>query len=601
MAAAEILELEDGLTAGPSEIATVWLRAFNLVLESRNPQAVQQLLSPEVWWRDLCALTLDVTTAHGHNQVTQMLKQTLATRRMGEVALDETVEAVQGPDGTVRAFYTFTTDIGTGRGVVRLCRDGGEWKAWTVSTELWGLKDFPEPRVTIADAALPEHNEPVRPGTRLTFQDRRAREQAYGDRDPSVLVIGAGHCGLFLAARLMRLGVDTLVVDRYERAGDNWRLRYNNLALHDTKWWAEFPYMPYPETWPLFTPKEKLADWLEAYVNFLELNLWTSTHVESAVYDEGAGRWTVHLNFDGQDRVLRPNHLVFATGNSGKPFMPEFEGSELFDGVIVHSSAHVGGEAVTGKRVIVVGTASSGCDVAQDAYENGAEVNMVQRGPTYVLSQRNGVPMFHGENYSEASPPTEIADLLSASLPNGLKFNFAVDQTRRLAELDKDLLDGLDRTGFQTWLGPDDQGMLYMGLVKAGGYYIDKGASRLIIEGSIGLKRGEVVRFTPTGIVFDDGSEEPADVVVFCTGYSNMRDSARPILGDEVTDQLATVWGPDENGETRTAGRHSGHPKLWFFAGGFQIARISSRQLSVIIKAIDEGLIDPKISVEKKR
>ena len=109
-------------------------------------------------------------------------------------------------------------------------------------------------------------------------------------------MIGGGHSGLFLAARLKQLGVDTLVVDRYARAGDNWRLRYNNLALHDTKWWAQFPYMPFPETWPLFTPKEKLADWLEAYVNFLELNLWTRTEVREASYDEAAGKWTVRLD-----------------------------------------------------------------------------------------------------------------------------------------------------------------------------------------------------------------------------------------------------------------------------------------------------------------
>lgn len=603
MSAAEVLLLSDdlGVDTAPSRVAEAWLAAFGPAVETNDTASVVALLADDPWWRDLFALTWDVTAAHGVDEIRTMLDTVLATPGMAGVELDRSVEPIADVEGGVRAFYTFTTDVGIGRGVVRLRLQDGAWKCWTISTELRGLRDFAESRVSIQDAGLDEHNQPVRPGARVTFWERRELESAYRDREPTVLVIGGGHCGLFLAARLKRIGIDTLVVDRFERAGDNWRQRYNNLALHDTKWWSQFPYMPFPETWPLFTPKEKLADWLEAYVNFLELNLWTSTKVRSASYDAEAGRWTVHLVRDGEERELHPSHLVFATGNSGEPYVPRIEGAELFRGTIAHSSAHPGGASTAGRKVIAVGTGSSGHDVAQDAYENGASVTMVQRGPSFIISQRNGVPLFHGELYSETSPSTEISDSLSASLPNALKFALAPMQTRQIAELDKELYDGLASVGFETWLGPGDQGMLYMGLVKAGGYYIDKGAAQLVIDKEIALRRGEIVAFTETGVVYDDGSHQEADVVVFCTGYSNMRESARPILGDEVTDQLAPVWGLDDTMEVRTAGRHSGHPKLWFFAGGFQIARIHSLPLSLLIKGIEEGLVDPAISIAKKK
>jgi hypothetical protein len=170
-----------------------------------------------------------------------------------------------------------------------------------------------------------------------------------------------------------------------------------------------------------------------------------------------------------------------------------------------------------------------------------------------------------------------------------------------IADADKELIDGLEDAGFSTTLGPDDKGMMYMALVKGGGYYIDKGAGQLIIDKEIRLQRGELDHFTETGVVYKDGTEEAADVVVFSTGYTNMREAARPIVGDEVTDRLGLVWGLDDQGELRTTFRHSGQQKLWFMAGGFQQSRVHSRHLALLIKAMDEGLLDPQINVEKRK
>lgn len=68
--------------------------------------------------------------------------------------------------------------------------------------------------------------------------------------------------------------------------------------------------MPFPEYWPIFTPKDKLGDWFEAYVRLLELNAWTKTSITEAAWDEGVGKWTVGLErvVDGkvETRVLHP-------------------------------------------------------------------------------------------------------------------------------------------------------------------------------------------------------------------------------------------------------------------------------------------------------
>ena len=180
--------------------------------------------------------------------------------------------------------------------------------------------------------------------------------------------------------------MSTLVVEKNNRVGDNWRSRYRSLVLHDPVWYDHLPYMPFPAHWPVFTPKDKLAGWLESYVDALELNVWTNTKVVGGDFDEGSGRWTVRIDRNGSERVLHPLHFVLATGMSGVPSVPAIPGAETFAGRLCHSSAHSGGEGYAGKNAVVVGCCNSGHDIAQDFYEHGARVTIVQRSSTYVMS-----------------------------------------------------------------------------------------------------------------------------------------------------------------------------------------------------------------------
>ena len=123
-------------------------------------------------------------------------------------------------------------------------------------------------------------------------------------------MVGGGHAGLSIAARLTQRDVDTLIVDRGERVGDNWRKRYHALTLHNQVHVNHLPYMPFPPNWPVYIPKDKLANWFEAYAEAMELNYWTSTEFEGGTYDQSARRWTVTLNRSGEKRVMQPRHVA---------------------------------------------------------------------------------------------------------------------------------------------------------------------------------------------------------------------------------------------------------------------------------------------------
>lgn len=571
-------------------VAERWLADYGAALEQGDRAAVESLFLPAAWWRDLLAFTGDLRTFQGDKAIGEELAATLTAARPAGFTLTagkEPVE-VQADANTrwVQAFFDFELAAGRGLGFVRLMpvgEDDEPWLAWTLLTTLDELAGRPES----TGARRPKGVAHGEQRDRQTWLEHRDQEREFAHSEPEVVVVGSGQAGLSIAARLGALAVDTLIVERNPRVGDNWRNRYRSLVLHDPVWFDHLPYLPFPAQWPVFTPKDKLADWFEAYISALDLNVWTGTAFHGGEYDESAGRWTVTVQRpDGSERTLRPRHLVLATGMSGVPQTPEIPGAGEFGGTVCHSSRHTSGKDYAGKRAIVVGCGNSGHDIAQDFHEQGADVTMVQRSSTYVMSSEKGIPVFFAGLYEEGGPPTEDADLMFAAFPFPLIGTLHEGLTTLLNELDADLLAGLERAGFNVDRGQNGAGLFMKYLTRGGGYYIDVGASQLIIDGKIKVKQGvELERFTPDGVVFSDGASLPADVVVLATGYQNMRESARALLGEEVADRCGPVWGLDEEGELRTIWRRSGQPGLWFMGGNLQQSRFYSKYLALQIKA----------------
>ena len=581
----------------PRAVASRWLADFGAALEQPDLDRIGTLFLPDGWWRDLLAFTWDLRSFHGSGAITGALAAALEDSRPTGFRLTDGKEPalVEVDENTrwVQAFFDFETAVARGTGFFRVMPTGTDasapWKAWTVLTTMDGLKGFEEQLGPRREKGV-SHGEQR---ARRSWLERREAEREFIDSEPQVVVVGAGQGGLTLAARLGQLGVDTLVVERNPRVGDNWRNRYRSLVLHDPVWYDHMPYLPFPAHWPVFTPKDKLADWFETYVAAMELNVWTGTEFLGGDYDDEARRWTVRVRRDdGTERTLHPHHVVLATGMSGVPYMPEIPGVDEFAGTVCHSSAHVGGREYAGRRAIVVGSCNSGHDIAQDFYEQGADVTMVQRSSTYVMSSENGIAVLFAGVYEEGGPLVDDADMMFSSLPFPLVGELHKQATQVLADLDGELLGGLEKAGFKVDFGDDGSGLFMKYLTRGGGYYIDVGASQLIADGKIKIKQGvEIERFDRDGAVFTDGTSLAADVVVFATGYQNMRESARQLLGDEVADRCSPVWGLDDEGELRTIWRRSGHERFWFMGGNLQQARTYSKFLALQIKADEENLL----------
>ncbi len=424
----------------------------------------------------------------------------------------------------------------------------------------------------------------------VNWLDRRNSARSYSDRDPTVIVVGGGHAGLSIAARLQQLGVDTLIVDRHERIGDNWRKRYHSLTLHNEVHVNHLPYMPFPPSFPVYIPKDKLANWFESYVDAMELNFWTGTELASGNYDDGKKLWSATLKrADGSTRVMHPRHLIFATGVSSIPVTPDLPGLAGFAGPKVHSGAFKDAERWRGKKALVLGTGTSGHDVAQELHAHGADVTMIQRSNTYVVSLQEAQSVY--AIYSEGIA-FDDCDLLAASFPYPVLQRSYQLSTARGLEVDKALIEALDRRGFRQWAGEDETGFQMMYLRRGGGYYFNVGCSDLIISGAIKLLQfSDIEKFVAKGALLRDGRIVPADLLVLATGYKNQQDTVRAYLGDAVADKIGPVWGFDEGGELRNMWRRTAQPGLWFTAGSLAQCRIFSRYLAIQIKALEAGLL----------
>ena len=465
--------------------------------------------------------------------------------------------------------------------------EGGAPKAWTVLTALDELKGHEE----TVGRARPTGQSYSRDFRGPNWLDLRQSAAAYADSDPAVLVIGAGQAGLSIAARLKQLQVDTLVVDRWPRVGDNWRKRYHALTLHNQVQVNHLPYMNFPPNWPTYIPKDKLAAWFEAYAESMELNVWSGTEFESGAYDKKAGRWSVVLRReDGTKREMHPRHVIMATGLSGVPVIPDIPTLENFRGTVLHSTQYEDGEAWKGKRALIIGTGNSGHDIAQDLHSSGAKPTLVQRNSTMVVNIEPSAQLPYAL-YDEG-PPLEDCDLITTSIPLSLARTSHKLLTEQARKLDQKLLDGLERVGFRLNFGDDGTGWQFKYLTRGGGYYFNVGCSDLIAERQIGLVQySDIAEFVAEGAKMRSGETLPADLIVLATGYQGQDTLVRKLLGDEVAARVGPIWGFGEGQELRNMFVRTPQPGLWFIAGSFAQCRIYSKYLGLQIKAAEEGLL----------
>jgi putative flavoprotein involved in K+ transport len=593
------------LDKAPNKKLADLLDRFGGALASGDIDAAVACFEDDCHWRDLVSFTWNIKTMEGRDQIRAMLESQLALTGPSGWKLADGEDATE-TDGLLEGWIQFETKVARGFGQIRV-RNG---LIWTLLTTMVELKGFEEP----SGFRRPLGAKHGAGRNRTTWKEEREKEAAeLGHKtQPYCLIIGGGQGGIGLASRLRQLGVPTIIVEKNARAGDSWRNRYKSLCLHDPVWYDHLPYIDFPENWPVFAPKDKIGDWLEMYTKVMELNYWASTEARSAIYDEAKKEWEVVVRRDGKDITLRPKQLVLATGQSGKPNMPKINGMERFKGDQHHSSKHPGPDAYKGKKAVVIGSNNSAHDICAALWETGADVTMVQRSSTHIVRSDTLMEIGLGALYSEeavqSGMTTAKADLIFASIPYRILHEFQIPLYDQMRERDADFYKGLEKAGFKLDWGDDNSGLFMKYLRRGSGYYIDIGASQLVIDGEIKLKQGNVREITETSVILEDGTELPADLIVYATGYGSMNGWAADLISQDVADKVGKCWGLGSNttkdpgpweGEQRNMWKPTQQEALWFHGGNLHQSRHYSQFLSLQLKARMEGIPTPVYGLQE--
>lgn len=578
---------EDDLAA----IVEAWLARLNAAAGQPAPASVGALFVEDSHWREAVAFSWELKTLGGRERIATELAAALAKFEAKGFAIDpkrcppRVVE--RAGVKVIEAILQFETTVGRCAGLVRFRLDApGE--AWTFHSTLDEIRGHEEEKLRAEREGPPFQRDIDGPN----WLDKRTERAKFLDRDPAVLVVGGGHAGLSAAARLTQLGVDTLVVDREKRVGDNWRLRYRGLHLHNTYHSNHLPYMPFPPTVQNYLPKDRVANWLEMYVDVMDIQFWTETSFEGASWNGKEGHWEARIRrADGSTRTMKPRHIVMGTSVSSAPKRPDIPTLGRFKGKVLHTSEFGDGSQWRGRNVLVLGTGTSAHDVAQDLHGHGAKATLVQRSPTLVVQVEPSAQIYDSVFQGEG-PSMDDRDLILTSIPKPLMLATHKILTKKAEELDAPLLRGLEKAGFRLSSGVDGTGWPYLFRTRGGGYYFNVGCSDLIVSGEVGLVQYDNIEtFTADGVKLKDGRTLPADLMVLATGFEGHEHTVRTLFGEDVAQKVGQVWGfhPEKqelaNMWTRTPQRG-----LWFTGGAFSLCRAHSKHLALQIKGAELGL-----------
>ncbi|KAJ3574925.1 hypothetical protein NP233_g1442 [Leucocoprinus birnbaumii] len=581
----------------PAAIATSWLSSFSNALEAGDAQAAANCLITDGWLRESHIFTWDNRTIHGRDKVSQYIAERLPRRTFSNFCIDtrpyltpERGQVAPQYEG-IKSGFTFETGAQWAQGYVKLIQDGEDsWKALSVYLAATDIKGHEE-----SEREVGIYGGHTTPWPAVLSARRKQIEE-----NPHALIIGAGHVGLMVAARFKQMNIPTLVIDAQPRLGDVWRNRYESLILHTTRMNDHFLYHRFPQYWPLHTPKDKLANWFEHYADALDLTVWTSTKTIDGLYptyDEAAQRWTIVVDRAGQRVTLHPAHLVSCVGVLGPRIMPQIKNSGLFKGSIIHGGDFKTAAQYKDRHIVVVGAGNTGGDICIDVATAGAKsITLVQRSKSTLIPAemlRNGLNSMWPD---DGSIPSDVADFRAASTPYNLARSFSkINKAGGGGDSGKfaAMYAGIREKGMVVDDGEGGEGTAFQVLEKYGGFMLDVGCANLIISGRVVVKHGvEIAEAKEESVVFSDGSEIPADDVIFATGYHPPYANLVKIFGEEMAQRGGHYWGLDDEGELRGVYRPTGHPALWYGAGGMQVVRYGSKQLAMLVKARDLGLIE---------
>lgn len=371
----------------------------------------------------------------------------------------------------------------------------------------------------------------------------RMKIETRSETSSPCLIIGAGHCGLSVAATLRKQGIDPILLEKHEHVGDQWRERYERLHLHHiTDVMHLSDDVEYPSHYPRYLSRLDFADYLESFAQLQNLDVRLG-HSVTRVGKNAKGKWEVEVKraSDGAMLHFETDNVVLAAGTTGvTPRYPELKGREEWLGKVVHSHDYYSPEEFAGKRVLVVGAGNSGIEILCDLYDHGAKTSMLIRAPNSWVT-REAYAIYHralliARKVFKYVPFTWLAaPFFIFGLDAYLKF----DIKRRYGDLSSKGIRPLPATPMiEAVKSRGSRPPTYVD-----GTWGDVGVSifELIRDGEVQTYTAEISHLVPgtNTVVFKDNTSADFDALLLCTGFEPILSYYQEFLDKDIYDVLS--------------------------------------------------------------
>jgi dimethylaniline monooxygenase (N-oxide forming) len=330
--------------------------------------------------------------------------------------------------------------------------------------------------------------------------DAAGNRSSFGAAVPRACIIGAGSSGITAAKALADRGIPFDCFECSDKVGGNWVFgnrngmssSYSTLHINTSRERMEYADYPMPASYPDFPRHDQIARYFDDYVGHFGLRerIAFNTSVEHARPLESGG-WEVTISGEGAAggrEVRRYDALLVANGHHWNPRWPEPPISGSFDGEQIHAHEYKEPSQLAGRRVVVVGMGNSAMDIAVDASYHALSTTLVARRGVHVV------------------PKYILGRPLDAGVrPSRVPFTWLL---RGMQLVTRVTVGSMDRYGLPR---PDHR--LGQAHPTVSSRILDR-----LAHGAIAVKP-EIAELAGARVRYADGSEEAADLIVYCTGY----------------------------------------------------------------------------------
>lgn len=275
-----------------------------------------------------------------------------------------------------------------------------------------------------------------------------------------VIVIGGGQSGLAMGYYLRRSELSYIILDNQKEQGGAWLHTWKSLRLFSPAQWSSLPGMIMTGGSDYYPTRDVTIEYLKFYEEKYKLSVKRPVEVRNVQKHDGA------FILETSDGVYHSKTIVSATGSFDNPYIPRFDGIELFKGQVLHSSQYQSPEEFADKRVAIVGEGNSGAQILAEVSKVTGTIWITQKEPRFLPDHIDGrflfdaaTQMYEAQKMGKQYKPPSLGDIVM------------VDSVR-------------------------------------------EARNRKVLKS---LRPFE--RFTEDSLIWADGHEEKIDVVIFCTGF----------------------------------------------------------------------------------